>query len=418
VVLRRTASNAVDAVSCAFGAFIATEKHHALVQRGNEQKQVLTELRHLVDSLRHPLSRLLHTHDEPVMFASADLAPMGAAEHKLIAYPVRKADRQLAALLLLVRRRHEQDFNAADCAALRDVAMRIPAHVIDELAPFSHESGSSSAPVEIVRTHLERTPLVSIADPVRRAPSLDKQLRAALRNDGFDLHVQSIAPLRSSSQTTRYEVLLRLRQEDSLQLPQTFLEAAEQSHLLPDIDRWVVGRLLNAVRPHIESLQAGRWEFALNVSAASLQRESFGDFIEAQLFRSGVPPQALVFEFSEYDVLAHRQAFETLARRLVDLGCRVALDNCRQGIDIFLAIGRLPVHRLKIDAALTHHITTDTRAAHAVRELVEVARDVGVETVGEQIEDDATFQMLRDLGIDFAQGFTIARPRPLSELFQ
>lgn len=419
VVMRRTLSNAIGAVSCTFGATIAIDRNHTLVQRGNEHKQALTDLRHIADSVREALAARMHACDDPAIFKSRDLARLGASDFKVLAHAVRKPDRQIAALLVLFRRRHERDFDAADRTCLRDIALRIPAHVIEELGPFPRDRSQSEAPAEVVKTHLQRTSVLESRDAtVRAATSIDEQLRAALRSDGFDLHAQAIVSLRGESQKTRVEVLLRLRQEDSVQVPENFLQTAEQCQLLPEIDRWVVSRLFSAMRQHIDTIRSDQWEFAVNVSAASLQRESFGDFIDAQLFRSGVPPQALVFEFSEYDVLAQRPMFERLAHRLYDMGCRVAIDNCRQGVDLFLSIGRLPVHRLKIDAALTHHLTTDARAAHVVRELTEVARDVGIETVGERIEDEATCHMLRELGIDFAQGFTIGRPRPLSELFQ
>jgi EAL domain-containing protein (putative c-di-GMP-specific phosphodiesterase class I) len=412
VLLRRTLSNAVVDANCAFGALVTSEHQLTFVQRGN-QSQGQFDMRGIVDALHQPLTELIYAHNEPVTTSPA-VSWVELTDHKFIACPVHRSDGGLVAVLMLLRRTHERDFDSSDRAALRYVATQAPTHVIDRLAPLLRQSESVQCDdaVAVEQPIAPETPSPTLAEP-----SMEQRLRTALRNEGFALHVQSIAPLRELPDTARYEVLVRLREGDTLQLPEMFMPAAADVGLLSEIDRWVISRLLKAIRPHAEALCAGKWEFALNVSAASLQRADFGDFIEAQLFRSTVPASALVFEFSECAALAHQTMFVELAKRLNALGCRIALDNCRQGLDIFFSIANLSVQRLKIDAALTQHLASDSRAAQTVRELLEVTSDVGIETVGEHIEDEATCQLVRELGIDFAQGFNVSQPQPLMELF-
>lgn len=405
VLLRRSLSIALGQTSCAFGAFIAADQRYTFLHHGNES-QLQVDMRGIAEALRQPLADHVATQPEPVIITNPPWVEV--SDFQLVVCPVRDGSARLVAVLMLLRRRHDPPFGNADAASLQGIAIRIPGTALEELAPLAVNATSTP------KRELPET-AVAAASPAEPPVAMSDLLRAALRKNRFALHAQSISPLREPSATQRYEILLRLNAGDGLQAPDAFLETARTNGLLAEIDRWVVGQLLKTLRPHADALHAGRWEFALNISAASLESTNFSEFIEAQLFRSPVPPRSLVFEFSESDALAHRTQFEQLAKRLAELGCRLALDNCRQGLDIFFAIGRLPIHRLKIDAALTHQLR-DSRAEHAVRELAEVARDIGIETVGERVEDESTRQRLSELGIDFAQGRSISPPQPLIEL--
>lgn len=406
-VLRRTLILATERAQCAFAVFIATEQSLVLTHRvyTDESQEAI---RDLADGLRVPMTRLVSLRADPVSVTTDDPLWVRSAQYKFVVCPVRAADTRLAGLLVLFRTRIEPNFNAADRIVLLHVAKQIPTHVLNALLP---NPALSSAALP----HVLDTPVVVPSSDVLEMP-LERRIRAALRRDGFELHAQQLEPLRDPSRPARHEVLVRMRDGERLLLPEAFFDTAAAHDLLPELDRWVVSRLLKSLQPHAQAVQARQWEFGVNVSVQSLLRESFGDFVESQLARSAVPAQALIFEFGERDVLQHRDCFEPLATRLHALGCRIALEHCREGLAVFGAIRHLPIACLKLDASLIQRITSDARAARIVREVAEVASDIGMETVGAPIESAEACTQLRAFPVDFAQGFQVSRPRPLSDL--
>jgi EAL domain-containing protein (putative c-di-GMP-specific phosphodiesterase class I) len=353
---------------------------------------------------------------EPLIANRIASARLLSAPYKLLVYPVRSHEERLVALIMLFRKTHERDFVLWDVEALQEIGDEVCVDVLTAAgAKREPPTAEPEPPVPLVQ---EERPSTLVRDSARAAPTLEARIRHALVHGGFDLHAQHIAGLRADSHPHRFEVLLRMHDAGNLRAPGAFFAAAQAQRLMPELDRWVVRTLLQTLRAHAHTVRSGQWEFCLNVAGQSLTDEGFSEFVVAEVCRSTVPPGLLVFEFSESSALEHSQAIEVMAARLRDVGCRIALDNCRAGFETLSTLRKWPVSRVKIDGVLTREVASSPRAEALVRAVVQLAAGVGVETVAECVESEAVRVKLLDIGVDYAQGFHLARPQPLLELFQ
>jgi PAS domain S-box-containing protein len=232
------------------------------------------------------------------------------------------------------------------------------------------------------------------------------RLRAALAEDRFELHAQPIVDLATGA-TVQHELLIRLRDEDGTLIPPgRFLPTAERFGLIGDIDRWVV-------QQGIGHAACGH-PVELNLSAQSLGDPELLDLIGAEMRRTGADPELLAFEVTETALVQDAAAAEWFITRLRDLGCRVALDDFGTGYGGFTYLKRLPIDNLKIDIEFVRDLTESAASQEVVRAVVSLARGFGQRTVAEGVEDVETMDLLRELGVDCAQGFAIARPAPVA----
>lgn len=242
------------------------------------------------------------------------------------------------------------------------------------------------------------------------------KLNRALTRDALELHVQRICRINGGAGPRHYEVLLRLRQDDgSLVAPALFLPVAERYRLMTRIDEWVVGRLLAMLAPDAGRL-LGRHEFAVNLSGSSINDPAFLDFLLDAFARHRVPGALVCFEITETVAIANFNQAVEFIRRLSALGCRFALDDFGAGLSSFEYLRKLPVQVVKIDGAFVDGLASDPISRAMVEAIRQVSRLMQLETVAERVECDADLQTLRELGIDFAQGYVLHRPEPLAGL--
>ncbi|MDX6687585.1 MAG: hypothetical protein QOF86_3713, partial [Baekduia sp.] len=236
------------------------------------------------------------------------------------------------------------------------------------------------------------------------------RLRDALDHDRFVLHAQPIVELRSG-ETVQHELLIRLIDPTGTVIaPGDFLPTAEQYGLIAEIDRWVV-------RQAIGYAAAGH-PVELNLSAHSLATPALLEDVRDVLARTGADPSLLVFELTETALMQDAAAAERFIVGLRKLGCKVALDDFGTGYGGFTYLKRLSIDYLKIDREFVRDLTDSVASQEVVRAVVSLARGFGQETVAEGVEDDATMALLRELGVDFAQGYAIARPAPASAVLE
>jgi diguanylate cyclase (GGDEF)-like protein len=236
------------------------------------------------------------------------------------------------------------------------------------------------------------------------------RIRQALESDLFVLHAQPIRNLRTDK-VDRYELLLRMRNSDgSLVMPGEFLPAAERSGLITHIDRWVIAE---ACRMLGESQRAGRdLHFEVNLSGPSMGDPELLELMErdlAQLPRRG----GLVIEVTETAAIVDVERARNFAEHLATLGCAFALDDFGAGYGSFYYLKHLPFDYLKIDGEFIRGLLTNHADQVIVKSLVEIAQQLGKQTVAEFVEDEPTLELLRQLGVDFAQGYFVGRPAPL-----
>jgi EAL domain-containing protein (putative c-di-GMP-specific phosphodiesterase class I) len=185
--------------------------------------------------------------------------------------------------------------------------------------------------------------------------------------------------------------------------PGRFLPHAEPSPLMRRIDLWAIRRGIELAAEH---------PVAINLSATSLGDAGTVAAAEKALAEFNVDPRDVTFEITETAAVEDIEAAHSLVLALGNLGCGVALDDFGTGYGSFTYLMRLHVTSLKIDMEFIRGVTKDPNDQRVVQAIVAVARTFGLTTVAEGVETEATLKLLRDLGVDQAQGYLIGRPSP------
>jgi diguanylate cyclase (GGDEF)-like protein/PAS domain S-box-containing protein len=233
------------------------------------------------------------------------------------------------------------------------------------------------------------------------------RVQAALAEERFVLYAQPIADVRTG-ETVQHELLVRMREPDGrIAAPGEFLPVAEQYALIGEIDLWVIEQ---ATR-----LAGSGCAVELNVSARSVGDPEVLERIERCIEQHEVAPGMLVFEITETAILEDEEAARAFAERLHALGCKVALDDFGTGYGSFTYLKQIPVDYLKLDVEFVRDLISNSASRHVVQAVVALARDFHLQTVAEGVEDAATLELLGSLGVDFAQGYHIARPEPFAQ---
>lgn len=242
-------------------------------------------------------------------------------------------------------------------------------------------------------------------------------LQSALLEDRFVLYAQPIKSLQSAETDPRYEILLRMLDEDgTMLLPNKFLSAAERYQMMSAIDRWVVRRTLDQLSAADNPLEVGLGSFSINISAQSLMDKSFLEFVENQIAESGVPPDAICFEITETSIVRCLEMAQYFIARMTQLGCRIALDDFGTGYCSFAYLKDLSVNYVKVDGVFVRDILENPLSEAIVASLVGIARVMSAAVVAEHVETDLIAQRLRQHGVSFGQGFGIGKPRPLQDV--
>ncbi len=237
------------------------------------------------------------------------------------------------------------------------------------------------------------------------------QIRRALDEDRFVLYWQPIIDLRTGLVTHR-EVLLRMVGDDGQIIPPgAFIDTAERFDLIQEIDRWVVRAAIRLLAN--DPSWEGRVE--VNLSGKSTGDPALTAMIEHDLQQSGVDPGRLVFEITETAAIANMAQARAFAERLKGVGCRFALDDFGAGFSSFYYLKHLPLDYLKIDGDFIRSLTSSETDQLVVRSMVDIARGMGMKTIAEFVEDEATADMLRTMGVDFSQGYFHGRPLPVAD---
>jgi diguanylate cyclase (GGDEF)-like protein/PAS domain S-box-containing protein len=243
------------------------------------------------------------------------------------------------------------------------------------------------------------------------------RIQRALEENRFELRYQSILPVIPTGAAREHiEILVTMRDEKgSLVPPGAFLPAAERFNLMPAVDRWVVSHTLHWLRDHPQVLT--RLEFcAINLSGNSLSDDNFLDYVRNLLDETGVLPTKICFEITETAAIANLSSAIKLITELKKLRCRFSLDDFGSGMSSFAYLKNLPVDFLKIDGNFIRDIVDDPVDRAMVRAINEVGHVMGLQTIGEFVENQEILAQLREIGVDYAQGYGVARPEPLDLL--
>ncbi|KTT62605.1 diguanylate cyclase [Pseudomonas oryzihabitans] len=240
-----------------------------------------------------------------------------------------------------------------------------------------------------------------------------QRLHRALDEDRFRLYVQPILGLGGRTAADRHvEVLVRLAEGDQLIAPGAFIPAAERYGLMPDLDRWVIAAAL----ARFAELPAGLLDtLAINLSGHSLGDPGLVGFVQAQLQRWRIAPTRICFEITETSAVANLDAARQFMTELRGLGVRFSLDDFGAGMSSFTYLKHLPVDYLKIDGSFVRHLLEDPVDAAMVEAINQLGQLTGKKTIAEFAENEAMVAALAKMGVDYAQGYGIARPQPFTE---
>lgn len=240
--------------------------------------------------------------------------------------------------------------------------------------------------------------------------SWDRRIREGLRHDRFTLYGQPIMDL-ESGRVTRMELLLRLRGETGEIIPPSaFLDVAERYGLIQDIDHWVVREAIRLVAAH-----RAEWPFdsyEINLSGKTISDPGMVRLLEDELERTGLDPACLVLEITETAAISDLEQARRFIKAMKGLGLRFALDDVGAGFSTLYLLKHLDVDYIKIDGGFVRNLPNDVADQHLVKALVAVAKSLGQKTIAEFVENPETLALLREYGVDYAQGYLIGRPGP------
>ena len=237
------------------------------------------------------------------------------------------------------------------------------------------------------------------------------RITSAVEEDRLELFFQPIIAIGDSSERQgHYELLLRMRDEKGeLVGPDQFIPAAERYNLMSVLDRWVIHEALSELADRSEQGEA-RYTLAINLSGTSLSEDRFLGFVIDELKKQNLPDGAICFEITETAAISNLSRVVHFMQALKKLGCKFSLDDFGSGLSSFTYLKNLPVDFLKIDGQFIRNVAEDTVDESMVKAISQVGHAMGIETIAERVETKQVLEKLGVLGIEFAQGYYIARP--------
>ena len=244
---------------------------------------------------------------------------------------------------------------------------------------------------------------------------LVSKISRALETNRFCLYYQKIVSITSKPLVEHYEILIRMLDENGkIVSPNEFIPAAERYGLITEIDCWVIEKFFSNYHKLPEKDVLSQGLYTINLSGASISNNQFLRFLIEQFFRYKVPPQTIGFEITETAAIANFEQARYFMSELKKIGCCFALDDFGSGLSSFAYLMNLPVDYLKIDGSFVKNISHNLISQAIVEGINGIAHAMNLETIAEFVEDETILEKLREIGVDYAQGYGIARPVPIN----
>lgn len=256
----------------------------------------------------------------------------------------------------------------------------------------------------------------SLTEQVIGQKNVDR-IKAAIEKGAFRLFCQLISPVTADSrEAEHYEILVRLvEEEEKLIPPGAFFPLAEKYGLMQHLDRWVVQHVAEwaSHQNSMDEKQRSSMYF-INVSGATIGDPGFPEFLQLTLQEHGLSGAALCFEIPNSELALRASVVAEFARQIAQRGCRVAISGFGRDKILFELIRGFRVEYLKIDGSIVFNILRDPVFLAKLTAINQVAKKIGVKTIAELVESEEAIAKLKEIGVDYAQGFGISRPRPLA----
>lgn len=243
------------------------------------------------------------------------------------------------------------------------------------------------------------------------------RINTVLDKGEIELYCQRIAPLSEDAALhTHYEILMRVVADDGAHMsPVTFIKAAELSNKMVDVDKWIILKVFDWMMDNYRYMHRFGG-FAINLSGNSLNDPSFPDFLLDVLGKTNVPADKICFEVTETAAIYNLSNAADFIERVREVGCKFALDDFGSGMASYAYLKHLPVDFVKIDGVFVRDIVSSESDYAMVKSINEICHFLGKQTIAEYIEDEQIRDRLLEIGVDFAQGYFIERPRPLKDI--
>jgi diguanylate cyclase (GGDEF)-like protein len=306
--------------------------------------------------------------------------------------------------------------------ASTDVSISLGVAALEDAASLQHALAAAEAACRVTKDRgRNRVELYAVGDHtvMRRHEEVyqSRLLLDVLETNKFVLYAQPIVKLEEGVSVQSHEVLLRVQGDgDNLISIAGFIASAERYQLLERIDRWVVSNVVKLVSPAASALKARGFRFTVNVTGQSIGEPEFADFVSAEMRQNSIPPGLFDFEITETAAFRNPNASSRFISRMTQIGSRVALDDFGTGLSSLVHLKDLDVYRLKIDGRFVRDVLTNARSQAVIRALVQIAQEIGMETVAEFVETAEIADSVKELGVSFAQGYFYGRPRALEDV--
>ncbi|MCK4620828.1 MAG: EAL domain-containing protein [Desulfuromonadales bacterium] len=262
--------------------------------------------------------------------------------------------------------------------------------------------------------------LVHFYDPADRESadlraSIDwaRRFRKAIEDDNLFLLFQPVMHIKSGA-IAYYEALIRLNlPEEEVVMPGDFIPALEDAGEMALLDHWVVSHAIDLLGQFSQLHQ-----IAINLSAQAFRDERLVSLIKELLAENQVDPRRIIFELTESASMTNIAATQRMIEQLRQIGCSFALDDFGTGFSTFSYLKQFPAESIKVDGSFIAQLDKNREDQAVVRAIIEVAQALGKQTVAEYVENEAVLALIRELGIDFAQGYFIGHPIPVEEILQ
>lgn len=250
---------------------------------------------------------------------------------------------------------------------------------------------------------------------IQKELSWVSNINDAANSSHFSLHLQAIKALNPKQSTSMYEVLLRLNDDEgSLVSPGSYISTAERFSLMKEVDRWVIDKSFRHLSQLYRDMPHCDVRLFINISANSLSNQNFSDFVIRLYKKYNIQPDAICFEISEINAVKNINRTADIIKALHKFNIKFALDEYGTEMPSFSYLKNLPVDYLKISGDIIKNIARNTTDKAMVAAINQVGKVMHIKIIAKHVENVFTLNQLKEIGIDYGQGFYLDKPTNIS----
>ncbi|MFK5914862.1 MAG: EAL domain-containing protein [Woeseiaceae bacterium] len=251
----------------------------------------------------------------------------------------------------------------------------------------------------------------------KKETSWIQKIKTAIKEDSFELYFQEIMNVNAQHSTLKtIEMLIRLNDNDTVISHDSFIPTAERYNLMPIIDEWVINKSFEFIKQY-KDIHNSDIRVAINLSGQSLSDDYVLNLISKTLIKNKkLKKEHICFEITETAAIANMSKAMEFITHIKQLDCKFSLDDFGSGLSSFSYLKNMPVDNLKIDGIFVRDIHKDPINHVFVESIYNISKKMGIKTTAEYVENEEILNCIKEIGIDYAQGYHIAKPKPIKTL--